>query len=216
MADMRRQMNVNYWSCAEMAHGILGEWLAPPSRGSVKAKKEKDVKHLIFTSSVAVFATITGYSTYAPGKWAIRALSDSLVQEMLLYKDSCPSEVKIHTVFPGTIDSPGLKNENLTKPAITHILEASDPVQSPEVVAKKSIQGLERGEYLVTVTWLGVLMRGAMQGGSPRNSWWFDTLMSWLAAVVWLFVGPDLDGKVRRFGKDKGHPRFYGVSGDKL
>jgi 3-dehydrosphinganine reductase len=196
---MRQQMDINFWSCVEMSQAILKDWLAPssPSKGQER--------HLIFTSSVAAFYTVVGYAPYSPGKAAIKSLSDSLAQEVLLYDES----VKVHTVFPGTISSPGLEKENMTKPAITHILEESDPVQTPDVVAAKSIAGLERGEYLVTVALLGAAMRGCAWGGSKRNNFVLDTLMTWISSIVWLFVGPDLDGKVKAYGKKHGHPSTY-------
>ena len=192
-------MDVNFWSCVDMAHAILSEWLAPSEKAG------GDTKHLIFTSSVAAFYPVVGYAPYAPSKAAIKSLSDSLAQELLLY----PADVKIHTVFPGTISSPGHVTENKTKPAITHILEDSDPVQTPDEVAKKAIRGLERGDYLVTVGWLGSLMRACAWGGSKRNNWVLDTLETWLASLVWYFVGSDLDGKTRKYGRENGHPNTY-------
>jgi 3-dehydrosphinganine reductase len=196
---MREQMDVNFWSCADMAHAILSEWLSPSAVG------KGNTRHLIFTSSVAAFYPVVGYAPYAPSKAAIRSLSDCLVQEVKLYDE----DVKIHTVFPGTITSRGLETENKTKPEITYILEDSDPVQTPEVVAAKSIRGLERGEYMVTVSWLGDLMRGCMWGGSPRNNHLIDSFVGWVASLVWIFVGPDLDGKVKAYGKKHGHPSTF-------
>ncbi len=192
-------MDVNYWSCADMAHAILSEWCAPGQ------EYKGDARHLIFTSSVVAFYTVAGYSAYAPAKAAIRALSDTLTQEMLLYGDS----VKIHTVFPGTIQSPGLEREEMTKPAVTRILEESDPIQTAEVVAAKAIAGLEKGEYLTTVSWLGWAMRGCAWGGSRRNNWVLDTLVMWIASIAWFFVGSDLDGKVKKYGRENGHPSTY-------
>jgi 3-dehydrosphinganine reductase len=197
ISKMREQMDVNYWSCVDMAQAILNEWLAPSA--------EKKERHLIFTSSVTAFYPVTGYSPYSPGKAAIRNLSDTLAQEVLLYGD----HVKVHTVFPGTILSPGLENENKTKPGITFILEESDPEQTPDQVATNAISGLEKGEYLVTVGWLGAAMRGCAWGGSARNNWVTDTAMTWITSIVWGFVGRDLDGKVRSYGKKHGHPSTY-------
>ena len=194
---MRQQMDVNYWSCADMAHAILREWLAPTA--------EKKDRHLIFTSSVTAFYSIVGYTPYAPAKAAIKSLSDTLAQEVLLYGD----HVKIHTVFPGTILSPGFDNENRTKPAITFLLEESDPEQTPDQVAKNSITGLENGDYLVTVGLLGAAMRGCAWGGSARNNWITDTAMTWITSIAWGFIGRDLDGKVRAYGKKHGHPSTY-------
>lgn len=195
-------MDVNFWSCVDMAQAILSEWLSPAGIQGGKGQE----RHLVFTSSVIAFYPVVGYAPYAPSKAAIKSLSDSLVQECLLYGD----EVKVHTVFPGTISSPGLETENKTKPEITHILEESDPVQTPDVVARKAIEGLERGEYLVTVSWLGALMRGCAWGGSKRGNWVIDTVVTWVAALVWFFVGMDLDGKVRSYGRKHGHPSTFG------
>merc|ERR1712000_536403 len=74
----RQQMDINYWSCADMAQAILSEWLAPGAVG------KGGQKHLIFTSSVAAFYPLAGYASYAPAKAAIKCLSDSLAQEILL------------------------------------------------------------------------------------------------------------------------------------
>lgn len=197
-AKMRQQMDVNFWTCVDMAQAVLAAWLAPSAGKGAE-------RHLIFTSSVVAFYPVAGYAPYAPSKAAIKSLSDTLAQEVLLYGD----EVKIHTVFPGTISSPGLDRENETKPAITHILEESDPVQTPEVVAAQAIAGLEKGEYLVTVGWLGAAMRACAWGGSARNNWVLDTIMTWITSIAWGFIGRDLDGKVRAYGKKNGHPSTY-------
>lgn len=151
------------------------------------------------------FYPVAGYAPYGPGKAAIKNLSDTLAQEVLLYGE----DVKVHTVFPGNISSPGYENENLTKPGITHILEESDPVQTPDEVAAKSIKGLEAGEYLITVGWLGAAMRGCAWGGSARNNWIADTAMTWITSIAWGFIGRDLDGKVRSYRKKFGHPSSY-------
>jgi 3-dehydrosphinganine reductase len=198
-SKMRQQMDVNYWSCADIAHAILTEWLSPTS--SLKGKE----KHLVFTSSVAAFYPVAGYAPYAPGKAAIKSLSDSLAQELLLYGE----DVKVHTVFPGGIRSPGFENENKTKPGVTHILEESDVVRTTEDVAARSISGLERGQYLVTMDILGAAMRGCAWGGSARNNWIVDTAMTWATSIAWGFIGYDMDGKVRAYRKKHGHPSTY-------
>jgi 3-dehydrosphinganine reductase len=196
---MRKQMDINFWSCVDMAHAILGEWLAPD------AIAKGGRKHLIFTSSVVAFYPIAGYGPYAPSKAAIKSLSDTLAQEVMLYGDS----VKVHTIFPGTILSPGLQTENRTKPEITKILEESDPENTPDQVAAASIAGLENGDYLVTVGWLGSAMRACAWGGSSRNCFVLDTAFTWITSLVWPIISNDLDGKVKSYGKKHGHPSTY-------
>lgn len=199
LEEARRNMDVNYWGNAEMSHAILNEWLAPT------APIEDEPKHFIFTSSVVAFYSVCGYAPYAPAKAAIRVLADTLAQEVLLY----PQKVKIHVVFPGTIQSAGLETENITKPEITHILEEDDPVQSPDVVAKAAISGLEKGQFFVTVAWLGHLMKWGSMSGSPRNNWFIETIMSFVATLAWLIVYPVIKGKITSFAKKKGHPSRY-------
>jgi len=199
VSKMRHQMDVNFWSCVDMAHAVLNDWLTP------SALQQGKERHLVFTSSVVAFYPVAGYGPYAPSKAAIKSLSDTLAQEVLLYGDT----VKIHTVFPGTILSPGHQIENLSKPDVTHVLEEADPQQTPEVVAAQSIAGLEKGQYLVTVSWLGSLMRACSWGGSARNNWLVDTLETWLASIVWMFVGRDMNGKVVSYRKKHGHPSTY-------
>jgi 3-dehydrosphinganine reductase len=145
MASMRRQMDINFYGTAEMSHAILKEWLHPD------APVEKAAKHLIMTSSVVGFYTIPGYASYAPGKFALRGLADTLAQEVMMY----PQNVKVQVVWPGTILSPGFVEETKTKPEITKIIEEVDPKNTPDEVAEAAIRGLEKGNYYVPVTWLG-------------------------------------------------------------
>lgn len=199
MDSMRRQMDVNYFGTAEMSHAILREWLAKD------APVEKEPRHLIMTTSVVALYTIPGYAPYAPSKWALRGLADTISQEAMLY----PQNVKVHVVYPGTILSPGFDRENLLKPEITKILEESDPKQTPDEVAEAAIKGLERGDYFITVNYLGALMKWGMLGGSFRNNWIVDTVGAWLVSIVWIFVQMDLHGKIRSYGKKHGHPSTY-------
>jgi len=46
-----------------------------------------------------------------------------------------------------------------------------------------------------------------MLGGSPRARLVVDTLLSWVASIAWLFVAPDLDGKVWKYGTQYGSGR---------
>jgi 3-dehydrosphinganine reductase len=202
MEKLRSQMDLNFWGAAEMAHGILNEWLAPDA-----LEKRGSQKHLIFTSTVCAFYAPAGYAPYAPAKAALRNLSDTLQQEMLLYGGG--DAVKVHTVCPGTITSPGFENEQKTKPDITKELEESDPVQTPEEVAAASIKGLEAGEYLITVNWLGRALKSQAWGGMPRSNWFLDTIFTFITSFVWMIMQPMLDGQVRAHGKKHGHPSTY-------
>ena len=111
------------------------------------------------------------------------------------------ADVKIHCVFPGTILSPGLEEENKTKHAVTKLLEEGDLSQNEDEVAAAAVKGLDKGGFLIGTQLLSNAMRVGMMGGSPRNNWLVDTMFGWVINLVWLFVGPDLESKVWNYGK---------------
>lgn len=73
-------------------------------------------------------------------------LAETLRSELLLYS------IDIHIMFPGTIHSPGLVEENKSKPKITLKIEESDEGLQPASVA----EGLLRGEDRHYCTGFGV------------------------------------------------------------
>lgn len=205
-------MDTIYWTAANTAHATLRNWLNPvPPSGQMKTPR----RHLIFTCSTLAFVPIAGYSPYSPAKAAIRSLSDTLSQEIEMYNgaytqrhrsDAPAADVKIHTVFPMGILSPGFDNEQKTKPELTKKLEEADKPQTPAEVAQISIRALERGEYLITTNFVGAIMKGTALGPSPKNSIVGDTLLSWLSNLVFLQVIPDLRSKAFTWGKQNGLP----------
>ncbi|TPX15534.1 uncharacterized protein E0L32_004232 [Thyridium curvatum] len=201
LTTARRQMDVNYWGAAEMAHAMLREWTRPDA-----ASPGGQPKHLVFTASVLAFYPIVGYAGYSPTKCAVRGLADTLTQEMLLYPDH---PVRVHVVYPGTILSPGFEREQTTKPAITKHLEKDDKEQTPDEVASKAIAGLEKGEHSVTVSFMGDLMRVAALNGSPRNNWIMDTVMGCVVYCIWFFVLLVMHGDIVKHAKKFGHPSGY-------
>ncbi|KAI0180853.1 NAD(P)-binding protein [Hypoxylon sp. FL1284] len=203
LARSRAQMDINYWGAAEMAHAVLRQWCAPDAPGT--DSKDEPARHLVFTSSVLAFFPVVGYGPYTPAKSALRGLADTLAQELEAY----PRPVRVHVVYPGSISSPGFARENRTKPAVTRLIEEGDPVQTPDVVAAAAIAGLERGQYAITVAFLGHVLRWTAQAGSPRNNWLIDTLMACLMPIVWIFALPDIYSKIRKYRREHGHPATY-------
>lgn len=233
---MRQQMDVNFWAATYLAHATLKAWLYPSastastskpttssSATAPPAKKASEPpRHFVLTSSSIAFCNIAGYSTYGASKAALRSLADSLRSELNLYNGArrsttsktsvppAPYDVQIHAIYPGTILSPGHDLEEETKHDITRILEESDPRQSEDEVAIAAIKGLERGDYMVATNWLGQLMRVSAMQGSPRDNIVWDTMVGWVVSLAWLFIGPDMEGKVWGWGKKNGMPRASG------
>lgn len=215
---MRKQMDINYWSAAYLAHKTLKAWLYPSTPYQANQNPEAP-RHFIITSSAVAFVNIAGYAPYGPAKTALRALCDSLRSEILLYNGArrstkqdgqapAPFDVNIQCIFPGTIKSPGLELENQTKHPVTHLLEDADPVQTELECATAAIRGLEAGNYMTPTNWLGELMRISSLGGSPRDNILKDTFGQWITSLVWLFVGPDMESKAFNWGKKEGMPVY--------
>jgi 3-dehydrosphinganine reductase len=210
---LRQQMDVNYFAAAYLAQSTLKAWIQPradPSSSSSPGSAKP--RHFIITSSTVCFVGVAGYAPYSPPKSAARSLADTLRSEVNLYNGARrqdpihgpPADIKIHCVCPGTITSPGHENEEKSKHEVTKILEKDDPAQNEDEVALAAVNGLEKGGYLITTQLLGHAMRASALGGSPRNNWFVDTVFSWVTAVAWLFIGPDLEGKVYTYGKKHG------------
>jgi len=208
-------MEINYLASAYLAHATLKAWTTPVPKGSdTKAVDTSVPRHFVITSSTVAFCGVAGYAPYAPAKSAIRSLVDTLRSELNLYNGarqhggSAPAypEIKIHCVLPGTILTPGFDHEQSLKHPVTAVLEEGDPAQTPEQVAEVALRRLENGGFVVTTQALGDLMRLGALGGSPRNGLLGirDMLGSWIVNVAWLFIGPDMESKVFKWGKKNG------------
>ncbi|KAK6954278.1 hypothetical protein Daesc_004245 [Daldinia eschscholtzii] len=213
--QFQTMMDSNYFSSAYMAHAILNAWLRAKSDGSSSETPAEPkavllpARHLIFTGSFVSFYSFAGFTPYSPSKAAIRALSDSLSQEMNLYAAAHPNtpRVRVHTVFPATMPTQGLEEENSVKTDLTKSLEEGDQILQPEEVARRAIRGLESGEELVPTSTIIRLVMTSVMGGSTRGGFWkgvVNTLLGWIVLVVMVFIRWEMDTKVAKWGKEHG------------
>lgn len=206
---LRDQMETVYWSSAYMSHAALQAWTKPVSK-DVQQRYHEKPRHLIFTSSVLAFLSVAGYAPYNPAKAAMRALADTLNQEVQIYNGSRlhaepgpAAEIKIHAVYPMGILSPGFENEQKLKPALTQKLEEDDKPQEPDDLAKIIVSELEAGKYAITASFIGNVMRGWATAGSQRVGI-SDYFWNWLGSIIVLFIVPDHLNKCWKWGKEKG------------
>ncbi|RPD54346.1 oxidoreductase [Lentinus tigrinus ALCF2SS1-7] len=142
---------------------------------ATKAMVQQGVKgKVVFCSSILGYFSMVGYSTYSPGKFALRGLAETLQSEFMLYG------IDVHIAFPGTIYSPGYEEENRCKPKITLKIEETDDGAQPEVVAKVILDGVRSGKFHISVDFIGHVFRTSTAGSSERNSY----LLDWVHAVV--------------------------------
>ena len=125
-----QMMDLDYFGTVNMVKALLPGML---ERGS---------GHIVNISSAAGFLAPFGYSAYSPAKYAVRGLSDVLRLELK------PLDIRVSVAFPPDMDTPGMVNENKTKPFETTEAFSSTLVPA-EPVAKAILNGIRRGKYII-------------------------------------------------------------------
>ncbi|CAG8453899.1 8484_t:CDS:10 [Funneliformis caledonium] len=133
---------------------------------------------VVLVSSILGLISFIGFSQYSPTKYAIKGLAETLRNELILY------DIGVHCYFPGTINSPGLKEENKTKPKISSDIEGSNTELKPDEAAKILYKSLCKGEFFITSDFGGDLCRAANKGPvTPSNNFVVDHLLCNLAWI---------------------------------
>ena len=77
-----------------------------PVRAVVPSMIERRQGHLMLVSSAAGIVGVYGYSAYAPAKFAVRGLAETLRAELK------PHGIVVGCAYPPDIDTPGLEAED--------------------------------------------------------------------------------------------------------
>ncbi|MCX7633274.1 MAG: SDR family oxidoreductase [Turneriella sp.] len=105
-----------------------------------------------FTSSVVGFMGVFGYSSYAGAKFALVGFAEVLRQELL------SRQIQVSVLCPPDTDTPGYAEENKTKPPETRALSEKAKLLTAEAVAKKFVDGVERGKFIITCNFESALL----------------------------------------------------------
>ncbi|RPD81155.1 oxidoreductase [Lentinus tigrinus ALCF2SS1-7] len=150
---------------------------------ATKAMVKQGIKgKVVFCSSILGYFSMVGYSTYSPGKFALRGLAETLQSEFMLYG------IEVHLAMPGTMYTKGYEEENVGKPKITLKLEETDEGATPEHVAGVILKGVRNGKFHITVDFIGNVFRASSAGASERNSYaldWIHGLIGYIALPIW-------------------------------
>ncbi|MEQ1503357.1 MAG: SDR family NAD(P)-dependent oxidoreductase [Myxococcota bacterium] len=154
--------SVNYGAHANVVRAFLPTFLA---------QKRGDV---CFVSSALGFMSMPGYSAYSASKFAVAGFAEALRIEL------APQGIRVMLFYPGTTDTPGLANENRSKPAAVWVMEsdsAFSKTHKPEAVAAQLLRAIERGRF------------ENFPGMDVWLIWWmykrFPALSRWLAHQEW-------------------------------
>lgn len=194
-------LEINYYSSVFITQRCMQLWIKHP--------KPDRTRHIVFISSAAAFVGVPGYIAYTPAKAAVRALADTLRQELLLYGGT--DMYQVHCAFPGTFITESFLAEQANKPELTKIMEGSnfdeqkilEKTPSATTIVQKILRSLEKGHYFITSDWESALILNNMRGPSPRDNVILDVLLQIVIFIAWPFIRMGFDRTTRNFGRNQ-------------
>ncbi|KVH99922.1 3-dehydrosphinganine reductase TSC10A-like [Cynara cardunculus var. scolymus] len=131
----------------------------------MKNRTDRKPVSIAFMSSQAGQVGIYGYTAYSASKFGLRGLAEALQQEVVA------DNIHVSLIFPPDTDTPGLVEENKRKPRLTSIIAASSGAMQADEVAKKALDGIKSGCFMVPCNLEGFLLSIATAGLSPQRSY---------------------------------------------
>jgi 3-dehydrosphinganine reductase len=126
-----QMINVDYFGTLWAIRAVVPE-MVTRERGTIVA-----------VSSATGLVGVFGYAAYAPAKFAVRGLMESLRPELLRYS------IQVACVYPPDVDTPQLAEENRWKPGETAAISRTIKPLSPEHVAKSVIRGIRHRKFAI-------------------------------------------------------------------
>ncbi|KAM3964899.1 LOW QUALITY PROTEIN: 3-ketodihydrosphingosine reductase [Aphomia sociella] len=149
--DIKLMIDLNYFGTAY------------PTKYVLSGMKKRNEGLIVFVASEAAFIGIYGYSAYSGAKWALRGLAESIQMELV------GTAVRLTVSFPPDTDTPGFKNEELTKPKETKLISGSAGLHSPEEIGKELIHDAMNGKIYSVYSTSGKLL-SLLFGGSVEST----------------------------------------------
>jgi 3-dehydrosphinganine reductase len=139
-----------------------------PLKAVVPAMRQRGKGAVVLISSGAGLYGFYGYTPYAPSKFALRGLAESLRAELK------STGVTVTIVYPPDTDTPQLAEENLTKPIETKALTALGGLWTAAEVARVTLRAVQRGRFAVTPGWQITALAWLHSILAPVLNWSFD------------------------------------------
>jgi 3-dehydrosphinganine reductase len=116
-------------------------------RAALPAMRRHGGGQIVMISSGAGLVGIYGYAAYAPTKFALRGLAETLRGELKA------DRIQISIVYPPDTDTPQLAAENEIKPPETARITGNAQVLSAEAVATAVLKGIRKRRFQITPGW---------------------------------------------------------------
>jgi 3-dehydrosphinganine reductase len=128
----REQMDVDYFGTLHAIRAVAPSMI------------ERGRGHLVLLASTAALIGVFGYSAYAPAKYAVRGLAETLRVEL------APHGVAVSCAYPPDTKTPGLAREQELMPPETASLSARITALDADTVARAIVRGIEKDRLVVT------------------------------------------------------------------
>mmetsp|Transcript_8562 Transcript_8562/g.24574 ORF Transcript_8562/g.24574 Transcript_8562/m.24574 type:complete len:349 (+) Transcript_8562:119-1165(+) len=185
--EFERVMQVNYFGTVHTVKVVAPKMLA---------RKEG---HICIIGSGLCLVGFTGFSAYAPTKWALRGLADCLRNEFV------GTGVSVSIAYPPDTDTPGYKTEMETKPPECLKISEGEALLPANKVAKHIVSSIRQGKYHIPAPDMGQEMLVAkMAGISPMpGSAILNFLLAPILVLVAMFYTSSWDSIVKSFAKQR-------------
>ncbi len=129
--DFKKNMETNYYGQVVPILALLPYFM--------KEKKG----YIVNCSSVVGYMGLIGFATYAPTKFAICGLTESLRNELK------PYNIRFSILYPPDTDTPGFALENRTKPVEVKIMSRGGGFLTSEKVADALMRGIAKNKFYI-------------------------------------------------------------------
>ena len=134
MEKFTEMMNINFFTVANICKAL------------VPAMKKAGGGHIVNVSSVAGYVGLFAYTGYCGSKYAVMGFSEALGVELK------PFNIQVSVLCPPNTRTPGLDEENKTKPSEVLKIEEKVKVVEPEFVADALLKGVIRKKKMIIPT----------------------------------------------------------------
>lgn len=128
----REMMEVDYFGTLYAIRAVVPQMI------------ERRCGSLVAISSVVGLIGVFGYTAYAPAKFAVRGLMESLRQEMK------PYNITVSIAYPPDTDTPQLAYENQYKPLETARIAGNIKPITAEQMARAIVRGIVKQRFSIT------------------------------------------------------------------
>ncbi|MET0895344.1 MAG: SDR family oxidoreductase [Acidimicrobiia bacterium] len=128
----REQMELDYFGTLHAVRAVVPSMI------------ERGRGHVVTVASTAALVGVFGYSAYAPAKYAVRGLTETLRAEL------APHGIVVACAYPPDTDTPGLAEENRTKPPETVEISAAIKPRDAASVGAAIVKGIEKDHLVIT------------------------------------------------------------------